>query len=71
MFDQYGAILPNGKLDSSVLIKQLDLMEPEEKLIWFNMGKACVAQKAKDMCERFYNMMRCMKETDLEHFFFV
>lgn len=62
-------VAPNGKLDSAAALKRIEQLEPEEQIIMLNMGKKCMAQKEKDICDRFYNVFRCMKTSDMTHFF--
>lgn len=70
-WEKAGALLPNGKIDQSLLFKTLDTLDAESKLIILNMVKLCFRPKAKDNCNKIYSIMSCMKKTDMEHFFFL
>lgn len=63
------AILPNGKLDTMPMLKQIENLPPEEQMIMINMGKKCIGQKDKDICEKSYKFFRCMKTVDMVHFY--
>lgn len=67
----HGAISPNGKLDRVVLLNSIQSLDPESQIIMLNMGKRCLAQKERNICDRMYGVLRCMKEADPEHFFFI
>lgn len=66
---EHGTIMANGKLDRGKLLSSIESLDAESQLIMLNMGKRCLAQKERDMCDRMYGVLRCMKESDPEHFF--
>lgn len=68
-WNELGAFLPNGKLDRVKLLKSIETLDAESQMIILNMGKRCLAQKERNLCDRIYVVLRCMKESDREHFF--
>lgn len=60
----------NGtKINPTGFLEALDTCSVEDQNIMFQMGRKCVQQKQKDMCERSYAMHLCMRKTDPVHYY--
>ncbi|XP_020284498.1 general odorant-binding protein 19a-like [Pseudomyrmex gracilis] len=62
----------NGRIDSGMMIKQMDLMMPAEMAEPLKVtASTCAAQPAAgDDCETTYQFVKCSYQTDPAHFFF-
>lgn len=69
LYNTIGAIQPNGKIDPTPFLKSMEGLPAEQQIILLNMGKLCFKEKDKDTCERLYKSVKCMKTTDMKHFF--